>query len=340
MPEKTFTNLKVGRPANSTVEIEGEITSEAMTRHEADVFAELQKEFELPGFRKGQVPMEMIRTKVDRMSVLEDAAEAALSEAYPDIVAEAALPMVGNPAITLTKIAPDNPLGFKIKVALRPEVKLPNYKRIGKEIMGDLVPAEVSDAELKELLNQLKGLRTGADGKPLELTDESVRALGKFENLEDFKNKLRENLREEKQESARRGKREELAKKLSEESKMDLPEMLVEQEMRELHGRRHMEAERRGVSMAELLKQTGKTEEEVAKDEREYVERQLRTRFILKAIAEKEKLEPDLAEVEQNLTALRERHPEVNETYARNYVTALLRNEKVIRLISGEEVKK
>ena len=340
MPEKTFTNLKVGRPANSTVEIEGEITSEAMTRHEADVFAELQKEFELPGFRKGQVPMEMIWTKVDRMSVLEDAAEAALSEAYPDIVAEAALPMVGNPAITLTKIAPDNPLGFKIKVALRPEVKLPNYKRIGKEIMGDLVPAEVSDAELKELLNQLKGLRTGADGKPLELTDESVRALGKFENLEDFKNKLRENLREEKQESARRGKREELAKKLSEESKMDLPEMLVEQEMRELHGRRHMEAERRGVSMAELLKQTGKTEEEVAKDEREYVERQLRTRFILKAIAEKEKLEPDLAEVEQNLTALRERHPEVNETYARNYVTALLRNEKVIRLISGEEVKK
>ena len=340
MPEKTFTNLKVGRPANSTVEIEGEITSEAMTRHEADVFAELQKEFELPGFRKGQVPMEMIWTKVDRMSVLEDAAEAALSEAYPDIVAESALPMVGNPAITLTKIAPDNPLGFKIKVALRPEVKLPNYKKIGKEIMGDLVPAEVSDTELKELLNQLKGLRTGADGKPLELTDESVRALGKFENLEDFKNKLRENLREEKQESARRGKREELAKKLSEESKMDLPEMLVEQEMRELHGRRHMEAERRGVSMAELLKQTGKTEEEVAKDEREYVERQLRTRFILKAIAEKEKLEPDLAEVEQNLTALRERHPEVNETYARNYVTALLRNEKVIRLISGEEVKK
>ena len=340
MPEKTFANLKVGRPANSTVEIEGEITSEAMTRHEADVFAELQKEFELPGFRKGQVPMEMIWTKVDRMSVLEDAAEAALSEAYPDIVAESALPMVGNPAITLTKIAPDNPLGFKIKVALRPEVKLPNYKRIGKEIMGDLVPAEVSDAELKELLNQLKGLRTGADGKPLELTDESVRALGKFENLEDFKNKLRENLREEKQESARRGKREELAKKLSEESKMDLPEMLVEQEMRELHGRRHMEAERRGVSMAELLKQTGKTEEEVAKDEREYVERQLRTRFILEAIAEKEKLEPDPAEVEQNLTALRERHPEVNETYARNYVTALLRNEKVIRLISGEEVKK
>ena len=340
MPEKTFANLKVGRPANSTVEIEGEITSEAMTRHEADVFAELQKEFELPGFRKGQVPMEMIWTKVDRMSVLEDAAEAALSEAYPDIVAESALPMVGNPAITLTKIAPDNPLGFKIKVALRPEVKLPNYKKIGKEIMGDLVPAEVSDAELKELLNQLKGLRTGADGKPLELTDESVRALGKFENLEDFKNKLRENLREEKQESARRGKREELAKKLSEESKMDLPEMLVEQEMRELHGRRHMEAERRGVSMAELLKQTGKTEEEVAKDEREYVERQLRTRFILEAIAEKEKLEPDPAEVEQNLTALRERHPEVNETYARNYVTALLRNEKVIRLISGEEVKK
>ena len=340
MPEKTFANLKVGRPANSTVEIEGEIPSEAMTRHEADVFAELQKEFELPGFRKGQVPMEMIWTKVDRMSVLEDAAEAALSEAYPDIVAEAALPMVGNPAITLTKIAPDNPLGFKIKVALRPEVKLPNYKKIGKEIMGDLVPAEVSDAELKELLNQLKGLRTGADGKPLELTDESVRALGKFENLEDFKNKLRENLREEKQESARRGKREELAKKLSEESKMDLPEMLVEQEMRELHGRRHMEAERRGVSMAELLKQTGKTEEEVAKDEREYVERQLRTRFILEAIAEKEKLEPDPAEVEQNLTALRERHPEVNETYARNYVTALLRNEKVIRLISGEEVKK
>ena len=48
------------------------------------------------------------------------------------IVDENKLKIIGWPNVTITKIAKNNPLGFKLKTAIAPEMKLPDYKEIAK----------------------------------------------------------------------------------------------------------------------------------------------------------------------------------------------------------------
>ena len=45
---------------------------------------------------------------------------------------------ISSPQISITKLARKNPLGFKIKTAILPEIKLPEYKNIAKEIISNI----------------------------------------------------------------------------------------------------------------------------------------------------------------------------------------------------------
>ena len=57
----------------------------------------------------------------------------ALSEYYPKILEENKIDAISRPEISITKLARKNPLGFKIKTATMPEMKLPDYKQIAKK---------------------------------------------------------------------------------------------------------------------------------------------------------------------------------------------------------------
>jgi hypothetical protein len=52
-------------------------------------------------------------------------AELALSEHYPKIIEQEKIDAISRPEIAITKLARKNPLGFKIKTAVLPEIKLP-----------------------------------------------------------------------------------------------------------------------------------------------------------------------------------------------------------------------
>ena len=52
----------------------------------------------------------------------------ALEKEYPKIIKEHKIRAIGRPEIALTKVAENNPLGFKIKTSVLPEIALPDYK--------------------------------------------------------------------------------------------------------------------------------------------------------------------------------------------------------------------
>src|SRR3989344_8308542 len=79
------------------------------------------------------------------MRLLEEAAEIALSEEYPNILDEHKIDAIGRPEINITKIGVGSPLEFKIKTALLPEVKLVDYKKVAKTMNS----AKGSDGKAK-----------------------------------------------------------------------------------------------------------------------------------------------------------------------------------------------
>jgi trigger factor len=75
-------------------------------------------------------------------------AERALAKVYPLLVELHKLDVIGYPKISITKIAKDNPLGFSLTVAVVPEVKLPDYEKIAKEVNKAKESKEVTDEEV------------------------------------------------------------------------------------------------------------------------------------------------------------------------------------------------
>ncbi|MDO8752122.1 MAG: trigger factor family protein, partial [Candidatus Wolfebacteria bacterium] len=137
-----YQNIKVKKLENSEMEIEGEISVEKVEAHIDEAMRRLGEEVAMPGFRKGHVPPKILKQRLGEMAVWTEAAEYALRAEYPTIL-KAALEKVKDaepisaPEVTITKMAPGNPLGFKMRIALMPEVKLPDYKKIARERTKD-----------------------------------------------------------------------------------------------------------------------------------------------------------------------------------------------------------
>jgi FKBP-type peptidyl-prolyl cis-trans isomerase (trigger factor) len=342
--QKLYSKLNV-QTKNAEALIEGEIPFDRLASYLEDALADLQSDFEYPGFRKGKVPSEIVAKHANQVALLEDAANRALQEIYPQIIEDEHIAAVTAPEVTVTKLAPGNPLGFKIRVGVRPEVKLPDYRKIGKNIppaaMVEVTDAEV-DAAIKQIMEMRERLVPKAKDEAIagalpELTDEYVQKIGKFATVAEFKDKMRENICEEKTAEAKRERREVIAAKLIEAAKIDIPDLLVENETEAMRAERDRQVAQAGMTMDEYFKRTGKTKDEFEREERDYVSRQVKMRFILETIAEHEKIVPTEEEITKEFGILVRRHPDANPESLRNYIKTVLKNEKVLKLIEGGE---
>ena len=110
--------------------------------------------FNLPGFRKGKVPMNMIEKVYGAGVFYEDAANAIMPKAYADALEETKLDVVSSPEVDVTQIGKGQNFIFTVSVAVKPEVTLGQYK--GLEVEKDAVEVtdEEVDAKLKEAQEQ------------------------------------------------------------------------------------------------------------------------------------------------------------------------------------------
>ena len=153
--------LKVKKLENSQVEMEGELSVSLVEKFEDKALGRLGADIELPGFRKGKVPRKMVKEKVGDVRVWVEAGELALEAEYSKIIESSEVDVIGAPQVQITKLAPGNPLGFKITVGVMPVVKLPNYKKIAKGVVKELKDEsfEVTDKEIEDLMRQLQQAR-------------------------------------------------------------------------------------------------------------------------------------------------------------------------------------
>lgn len=114
----------------SEVEITGEISADDFEDRREQATRELSEEIEIKGFRPGKAPQKVIIDAIGEYKILNKMALLALQKEYPKIIFEKKIRAIGRPLITITKIARNNPLGFKIRTFVMPEIELPDYKKI------------------------------------------------------------------------------------------------------------------------------------------------------------------------------------------------------------------
>lgn len=140
----------------SQIELIVELTVEEFKPYVSRGAAKVSEQVKIEGFRPGKAPYEILKAKIGEMTILEEAAHLAIDKTADKTVRDnVAEQIVGQPQVNVTKLAPNNPLEYKITVTLLPEVKLGNYKDL--KIKEAAVAA--GDEEVEKLISQLRETR-------------------------------------------------------------------------------------------------------------------------------------------------------------------------------------
>lgn len=127
----------------------------------------ISEQMDTEGFRRGKAPYDVIKTKVGEAAIYERAADLAVRKTYPEVLVRLGAsgeispthPVIGRPEIIVTKLAPGNPLEYKIRVAVLPAVSLPDYKALARRARLDRKEQAASDEEINKALEWLRESR-------------------------------------------------------------------------------------------------------------------------------------------------------------------------------------
>lgn len=337
--------FEIKKLEKSLVEIKGEIDATELESFRAKALEKLGEGFELDGFRKGHVPTNILEQKLPEMAVLEEMAQMALSKNYGKILMDNKIDAVGYPKINITKLAKGNPLGFTITVATLPEIKLPDYKALAKKTNSKDEKVELTEEEFENIIKQARTIRAKeiAKGGEIdennlpELDDEYVKTLGGFENLEDFKKKVRENVLAEKKMRAKDKLRLEMIEAIIAETNLEVPEVLIDSEVHKMLHKMRSDIEGMGLKYDDYLKNIGKTETDLHKDFEKDAEKRAKLQLIVGEIAKAEKLVAPKDMVEAEVKKVIEIYKDVSPENARAYIESVLQNEEVFKFLEAQK---
>lgn len=155
---------KVEKTQNANeVKLEIIIEAEKFENAIKKVYFQNAKYFNIPGFRKGKAPQNIVERYYGKEIFYEDAFNEVVPAEYEKALEENKIDAVSRPRIDIVKMEKGQDLVFTAIVDTKPEVKLGKYKGIEIEKIEYNVKEEDIENELKEMQNKNARLVTVED---------------------------------------------------------------------------------------------------------------------------------------------------------------------------------
>lgn len=375
--------------AKLTIEVSAEEFAAAMTK----AYQKNKNKINVPGFRKGKAPQQMLEKLYGAGIFYEDAANILIPEAYTKAVDECGEEIVSQPEIDVVQIEKGKAFIFTAEVALKPEVTLGEYKGVEVEATAvEVSEEEVDKAVDKERENnarvididdravengdmikldfegfvdgeafeggkgtdypltigsgsfipgfeeQLVGAKIGEEvevnvtfpedyqaealqGKPAvfkckvheikvkelpEADDEFAQDVSEFDTLAEYKDDIRANLLEQKTADAKRAKEDKVVAKVVENAAMDIPEAMVNEQVRRMVDDFARRMGSQGISMEQYMQFTGLTAEQMLEQMKPEAVKRIQNSLVLEAVVKAENIEIGEDAVEAELVKMAE----------------------------------
>ena len=136
--------------AKVTIEVEAAKLDDAIKQ----AFNKKKGQFNVPGFRKGKVPFQLIAKEYGVEIFYEDAANILIPDAYAEAMKDTDLEIVSRPEIDVTQLEKGKDFIFTATFALKPEVTLGDYKGIEVPKTRVTVKKDEIEEELKKVQEQ------------------------------------------------------------------------------------------------------------------------------------------------------------------------------------------
>ena len=145
--------------AKLTIEVPAEKFEEAVQHS----YNKNKGKFNIPGFRKGKAPFNMIKKMYGVGVFYEDAVDEVIDASYPDAAKESGLEIVSRPSISIEEIEEGKDFVYTAVVAVKPEVTLGEYKGVEVQKTKSEVTEEDIETEIKRAREKNSRLITVED---------------------------------------------------------------------------------------------------------------------------------------------------------------------------------
>ena len=148
--------LSVNKIDNANAEISATIKADEIDANIDKIAKQLSKTANVQGFRKGKVPVAIIK-KMYGEKLVQDAQSEALRKVLDEGLKELGIEssaMIGEPNITKFDEKESGDIEVTVKIALKPEIELGNYKELVEEFEKPTVSDEEVEKKLQEIAQE------------------------------------------------------------------------------------------------------------------------------------------------------------------------------------------
>ncbi|MDO5027360.1 MAG: trigger factor [Tissierellia bacterium] len=165
-----------------------------------DVYLKNRKDFNIPGFRKGKAPRQIIEANYGKEIFYGEALDKLMQEAYVEAIGELKLEPINTPQADVDGLEGDGDLVLKFEVETKPVYEIKDYSKI--EVVKDedqldesLVDARIEDEREKNKIIQNISDRPVEAGDTVEIDFEGFKDGVSFEGgkAEDYELKIGSN---------------------------------------------------------------------------------------------------------------------------------------------------
>ncbi len=185
-------NLQVEKLEKNMAKLTIEVPADDLEKALQSAYMKQKNKINMPGFRKGKVPRQMIEKMYGPEIFYDDAANSLIPKAYSEAYDQCELEIVSQPEINVEQIEKGKPFIFTAEVATKPEVTLGEYKGLEVDKVSTRVTQKEVDAKIQEEAE--KNARTvTVEDRPVQDKDEIILDFEGFVDGEAFEGGKGEN---------------------------------------------------------------------------------------------------------------------------------------------------
>ncbi len=249
-----------------------------------EIFASLQKNAEMPGFRKGKVPLDMLK-KQHNDAARERALGDLVGDSYRKAVKDTATDPVSLPTISDLQFKEGQDIKYKATVDIRPKITLKNYKGMKLKRHVKEVKDEDVDSYLATLKKSYKEINKSEE--EIEINDDFIKKLGgPYKTLAEFKEAVKKDLKRREELHADSDMKGQILKILLKNANFNTPKGILTEETEMLVREAKENLKKRGIKEDEIKKK----EPDIQKNMEQQAESRVRLFFVLDKIAKEEKI--------------------------------------------------
>jgi trigger factor len=144
-------NIKQLEGSNQEIEIK--MTHDELQPYYDDAYKKARPHIELKGFRKGKVPLNMIK-RLYGSQIETEAQQDIISEVFTNVTKEENIRVIGQPELHDIQKGEDKSVTFRIKYEMIPDIELKDYKNLVIDEPVHAVKDEEIEAALKNIAFQ------------------------------------------------------------------------------------------------------------------------------------------------------------------------------------------